>query len=232
MSRLLWLCLFSSWATAQPLHVGITAGVPLTDFFVAGAGGSRAFCYCFARYSSVPHRFTVGPTIEADLPFGFAAEVNVLYKRFDYSWVGESGIAPRIEAAGLTTGNSWEIPLLLKRRFISHSVRPYVLGGPVVRHVTGLHQSSNEVIYGYLGDFPVQCSGPCLSFRRVESNSPSELRKRWYPGVSVGVGIEARAHFLRISPEIRYTRWTANSAPTFGLYFHGNQVEVLVGVSF
>ncbi len=203
--------------------MGITAGVPLTDFFVAGAGGSRAFCYCFARYSSVPHRFTVGPTIEADLPFGFAAEVNVLYKRFDYSWVGESVIAPRIEAAGLTTGNSWEIPLLLKRRFISHSVRPYVLGGPVVRHVTGLHQSSNELIRGNLGE---------LSFRRVESDSPSELRKRWYPGVSVGGGIEARAGLIRISPEIRYTRWTANSAPTFGLYFHGNQVEVLLGVSF
>jgi len=70
----------------------------------------------------------MGPTIEAGLPFGFAAEVNVLYKRFDYSWVGESGFVPRIEAAGLTTGNSWEIPLLLKRRFSLHSARPYVLG--------------------------------------------------------------------------------------------------------
>jgi hypothetical protein len=224
--RLLWFPLFfASWATAQPLHLGIKVGVPFTDFFVPGAGGDRS-CLCSARYSSVPHRFTAGPTIEAGLPFGFSAEVDLLYKRFNYSWVGSSA-GPAIAAAGLTTGNAWEIPLLLKRRFSSWPARPYVGAGPVVRHVTGLHQAINEVLRGDLGG---------LSFRRVESDSPGELRKRWYPGVSVGGGIEGRLGVIRISPEIRYTRWTANSppryAPGYGLYFHGNQIEVLLGVSF
>jgi hypothetical protein len=39
--------------------------------------------------------------------------------------------------------------------------------------------------------------------------SPSELRKRFYPGLTVASGIEIGGGRPRVLPEFRYTRWLA-----------------------
>jgi hypothetical protein len=67
----------------------------------------------------------------------------------------------------------------------------------------------------------------------LDTGEPSELRKRFYPGLAAAAGLELRAGRFRVLPEFRYTRWTANISPPGGLLrFASNQVEFLAGVLF
>ena len=53
-------------------------------------------------------------------------------------------------------------------------------------------------------------------------------------GLVAGAGLELRIPFLRISPEVRWTRWGWDNFRDVGsvLRAHDNQAELLVGVSF
>ena len=63
----------------------------------------------------------------------------------------------------------------------------------------------------------------------IDTGSPSELRKRFYPGLWAGAGLEAPIGRVRLLPEFRYTRWTANIAQAGGLLrFASNQAEIMV----
>jgi hypothetical protein len=67
----------------------------------------------------------------------------------------------------------------------------------------------------------------------LDTNEPSELRKRLYPGVTAAGGVTRRLGRIRVTPEARYTRWTANIGPPGGLLrFASNQVEVMLGLSY
>ncbi len=66
-----------------------------------------------------------------------------------------------------------------------------------------------------------------LVFHRLSTNS-SEVLHRNNVGVAVGGGLQVNVLMLKISPEIRYTRWTVSSLPNF----NQNQADVLVGFTF
>jgi opacity protein-like surface antigen len=53
-------------------------------------------------------------------------------------------------------------------------------------------------------------------------------------GFVAGAGIELKVPLIRISPEIRFTRWGATSISDLGgaLRSNQNQVEVMVGITF
>jgi hypothetical protein len=51
-------------------------------------------------------------------------------------------------------------------------------------------------------------------------------------GSVFGVGAEAKMDFIRIGPEIRYTRWRGEFDYSGGRLVHRNQLEVLVGFTF
>jgi hypothetical protein len=66
----------------------------------------------------------------------------------------------------------------------------------------------------------------------IETSNPPDLRKRWYPGIEVSAGWRFQFSPIDVSPEIRYTRWTANSADgQLPLQFPANRIEVLVGIT-
>lgn len=104
------------------------------------------------------------------------------------------------------TVNHWEFPILAKYRL---SVAPI------------LH--------------PFVDAGP--SFNHV--SDPGKLLDRPHAGTAgftIGAGIEIKALLIRISPEIRYTRWGNKnidlSASNSGLSSNQNQAEFLVGITF
>src|ERR1700736_4945450 len=71
------LVLFASPAFAQSFSFGVKGGVPLPDAFWAGRD-SRS-------YSSVPRRYTAGPTVEIGLPvFRLSVEADALYRRIGW----------------------------------------------------------------------------------------------------------------------------------------------------
>ena len=72
------------------------------------------------------------------------------------------------------------------------------------------------------------------SFRHV-SEFPGDSPHLSTKGLTMGVGVEARALFIRVAPEFRYTHWGSDSngnTSAFNPNSHSNQVEFLVGISF
>ena len=103
---------------AGPLAFGLKFGVPLGDMIDAKA-----------PYQSAFKRWTLGPVIDLDLPAGFGAELDMLYKGTGYTINSQS-----------TAAASWEFPLVAKYKIGKGPVRPYVGAGVSFRHLGDLQQ--------------------------------------------------------------------------------------------
>jgi Outer membrane protein beta-barrel domain len=197
MKPLFLLTLGAIAACAQPFSAGVKVGLPLTNFIDTVNSGNLTA-------SSNTDRFIVGVTAELRLPFGLGVEGDVLYGRFNYN-ITTLGLA-----TGSTSSNAWEFPLLVKYRFPSHIVRPFVDGGIAWDHVDGL---ANSILSA------VQLS--------------NVAQKTTTRGAVLGVGVEVKAAVIRISPEIRYIRWTDQHLNLGNvLQSNQNQAEFLVGITF
>ncbi|MEX2263866.1 MAG: outer membrane beta-barrel protein [Bryobacteraceae bacterium] len=117
--------------------------------------------------------------------------------------------------AGLSVnseGSSWEFPLLLKLRSPGILIRPYAAAGVSFNRLAGLAR------VGEVAGIPGVTA------------SDTKLRT----GFVLGGGIEFRVPFVRISPEIRYTRWRSETIENglSAVLAGQNQAEFLVGFTF
>ncbi|MBY0505538.1 MAG: PorT family protein [Bryobacteraceae bacterium] len=184
MSQVSALCFFlTSAALAQPISLGFKAGVPITDAFQTVQGNSGS-------YFTNTKRYLIGPTVQVNLPGRFAIEVDALYKRIGYQCEQASPSAVYAK----TVANSWEFPLLVKWAILPGPVRPFVDTGAAWRHISGIQQFRSVA----------NAAG-------VELNNASEFNKRNDIGFVFGGGVEFAVGRLRISPELRYTRWGSES---------------------
>jgi outer membrane protein with beta-barrel domain len=221
--RLAWLVVgLAVLQFAQELHFGLKAGVPLTTYFKTGATGSL---HGSSEYSAATRRYTAGASAEWRLTRSFGFEFDILYKRMGYV-----GIVRTFGSGILTTsafdakGNSWDFPVLAKHRF-GRSVRPYLVAGGVVRYLGPVRARGESTVDDLIAGTTVRTP--------IDSTEPSDLRKRLYPGLTAGAGIEFGPRRLRLLPEFRYTLWTANiSGPGGVLRFNPNQAEFLLGLLF
>jgi hypothetical protein len=202
---------------AQPLSFGVKAGVPFNDA-VEGSFGLH----------SEERRYTIGPTVELRLPFSFAAEVSALYKRTGYSTTDS--------AFGVTTNtrvraNSWEFPILLKY-YVPGSelpLKPFIEGGYVVRRLFGVD--------GVASSFGVDSIAGISVNNTLTLNNSFLTRDNPTSGVTAGGGLRISLGPLRLSPEVRYTRWIGRAfdeqgSRGFFVQSQQNQAEFLLGVSF
>lgn len=201
----------SALVCAQPFSAGVKIGGSLSDAFNVATGQSSIF-------SASNKRLVIGPTAELRLPFGFGIEVDALYRRFKYSLVNSAnGITGSLATANTKSG-AWEFPILAKFRSPIPVVKPYAVGGLAFSKLTGIKQS-------------ISClGGNC-------SRSFSDVAHDSNVGLVLGGGVQVNALLLKISPEIRYTRWgfaNFDTGSIFGgnLKSNQNQVEVLVGITF
>ena len=202
----LFLFVFSSLcAFSQPIGFGVKAGVPLTNFVSAVNNGTF-------DWNSSTNRYIIGPTVELRLPAGFGVEFDALYRRLHYNG---SGLVDGAFSTSQTTGNLWEFPLLLKYRFPTEVVRPFVDAGVAWNTLTGIHQTASNVASSFT------------------SSNPPELHRNVEEGFVAGVGVDFHL-FLHISPEVRYTRWgSRNIRDALGiLQSRQDQAEFLVGFTF
>ena len=150
------------------------------------------------------------------LPFGFALEVDALYRHLNYgslNCISGSGCI-----IGHTTANNWEFPLLAKYSFPLRRVRPYVDAGIAWDTLTGFSQT-RTALSAFTG-------APIFV---VTTSHPPELLRHTTDGFVAGGGIDFHLLFLRISPEIRYTHWVDQQ---LGLHLtNQNQAEFLVGIT-
>jgi hypothetical protein len=218
--RTLYLVVFYlSPAFAQGFHAGLQAGVPLTEYFDVAP----------YAYSSATRRYTIGAFAEWQPGNSLAFQAGLLYHRIGYSGRAGSSIRsiPNFQYSAFNvSGSSWDFPLMAKYRFGRRGFRPYLAAGGVLRYI-GPADGQGVVTTGSL--VPTYHS----TTTTFATSDPSDLRKRFYPGFTAAEGLEIPAGRLRVSPEIRYTRWLANiSGPGGVLRFAPNQVELLVGFSF
>jgi len=157
-------------------------------------------------FNSNATQFIIGPTVELRLPAGFGLEVDALFRHFQYN--ATANLADQV--VHNSASNAWEFPLLVKYRMPGLFVRPFLDGGVAFDRWSGAKQLA--VITG-------------------ESNSNTSGSNA---GFVAGAGIELRLPLLRLSPEIRFTRWGAASVTDLGgaLRSSQNQAEFLVGLTF
>jgi hypothetical protein len=74
---------------------------------------------------------------------------------------------------------------------------------------------------------PYVAAGP--SFRFLSTLPANFMSSR---GLVIGGGVEFKVTRLRISPELRYTRWGSDSNFNFDTKSNRNQAELLIGVTY
>jgi len=199
--------ILSSSVLAQSVSFGVKAGVPITDAFQTFQGNQRS-------YFTNTKRYLIGPTVQVNLPGRFAIEVDALYKRMGYQYEQ----APPNSVYAKTVANSWEFPLLVKWAILPGPVRPFVDAGASFRNISGINQFRS--IANNTG---------------ISTNNASEFNKRNDIGLVFGGGVEFKLGRVRISPELRYTRWGSENFrdPAFSLLrTNRNQGDFLLGFIF
>jgi Outer membrane protein beta-barrel domain len=193
----------------ERVSVGVKGGVPITDAFQVARGNNAA-------YFTNTKRYLVGPTVEFHLPARFSVEVDALYKRLGYQY---EATGPSVYSK--TVANSWEFPLLAKFEILPGPVRPFIDAGVSLRHLTGIRQIRQTL------------SGATLN--QVEINNAVEFNKRNDLGLVFGFGVAFKLGPVRISPELRYTRWGGENLrdPVNALLrTNRNQGDFLLGFTF
>lgn len=147
--------------------------------------------------------YTIGPTVQLGLPLGFRVEADALYRPAGFkvttSVPGSNLINSQVIQT--QTGAQWRFPLLLQYRLSTPILKPFVEAGYSYDHVN-------------------------LRVNVVQAPSFSATS---HHGFVLGAGVDFKIPFVRISPEIRYTRDVgAGSENVLEL----NQAEFLVGVRF
>ena len=198
---------------SQTVEIGVQGGVPLTQSFETGS----FFTIDFGEGAmSATRRYTVGPMVRMSLPRGFGVELESLYQRLGFDDVVKLAGIELVHTRAIA--NSWEFPLLGTYQFLRRlPVKPYVAAGPAFRTTAAASLYNNATI----GTQPFPIAQP---------TSSSILDHRSGHGVAVGGGVNLKAGFLRISPELRYARWAADAQADPYLHSNQNQVELLVGL--
>ncbi|MCC7174554.1 MAG: PorT family protein [Bryobacterales bacterium] len=201
------VCLFALVASAaafgQGFSFGLKGGVPLTNALDV---------LNHDRYFSNRAPYVIGPAVELRLFAGLSAEADLLYRRMEYkaTTTGTSSVEER------TTGQVWEVPLLVKYRTPGELLRPFLLAGVSYRRLARFEQRV----------FSQRFTGTV--------QEPPELRSRSSAGATVGGGLELSVPLVRVSAELRYTRWGSSSfrAALTGLATQLNQADLLLGILF
>ncbi len=147
--------------------------------------------------------FTIGPSFQVNLPAGFRVEIDALYRPVAYQ------IATALPGMAATnvSGSQWRFPVLLEKHIGKYPlVRPYAEAGLSFDHLMNLEQAASLL-----------------------PSQPGAIVKTTDAGLVLGFGADIKVPFLKISPEIRYTRQFSSE---FAGISELNQAEFLVGIRF
>ncbi|MEO8129581.1 MAG: hypothetical protein ABI822_20950 [Bryobacteraceae bacterium] len=182
---------------------------------IGAKGGVRASGELEGSGTSESKRYLIGPALEVKLPFRFAVEVDALYSRFGLR--SSDAIFGNIFNQSWRA-DSWEFPVLAK----FEPVRPiFFEGGYVPRSLRGSTHFDS-----ILAD---------LSGNRTRQIFDQKTDYDVSHGIVMGGGVDLPLGPLRLSPEVRYTRWLNRAFDNSGsrgffLQSSQNRVEILVTI--
>jgi hypothetical protein len=115
--RYLLLLLAALPGAAQSISAGVRGGAPILE----------AFDVVESRFQNVPHRYTIGPTLEVRLPANLTITLDALYQKLEF------------EAEGVQrSGTQWEFPVMLRKNFGPGPAKPFLAGGLSFNRISGL----------------------------------------------------------------------------------------------
>jgi hypothetical protein len=206
--RFFIVSLFLTLATragAQVFSAGVKAGTPFSETNLSRMISSRGG---FGPSTLNVRRYTLGPTVEFALPYRLRFEADVLYKRLDQT--DHRFLSPTFGTIQRLAANSWEFPLLLKYVWQQGAVGPFGVLGGSIRRINSFDYSQETF------------SGSSYNIVRGQVEE-GHTQGGWV----IGSGLRFNLSVVKISPEVRYTRWTSDTfLPT------RNQVEFLLGLMF
>jgi hypothetical protein len=134
---------------------GVIGGAALTDAFGHDRNGftigPNGIEPTLSRSYSTLKDYAIGPMIEVGLPWrGVSVEIDALYRPMNLTLAGvqPDGSLNSISPATVVT---WEFPALVKYRFGSSSVKPFIEAGPCFRVSGNLNDASPSTYGGTAG---------------------------------------------------------------------------------
>jgi Outer membrane protein beta-barrel domain len=119
-------------ASAQHLSVGVVGGAPFTDVVSA---------YNQNGLTLIPKstNFTIGPSLQINLPLNLRFEFDVLYRPYSFA----------TNPANYTVSASqWSFPFLLQYRFNTSLVKPFVELGASFDHLADISSAAQNITSG------------------------------------------------------------------------------------
>jgi len=210
------------------IELTVKIGVPTFESFQTGSFDFLATG--LHAGDSATRRYTVGTGAVVRLPRHFEAEVDILYKRLGYDLDSTQPALPVVVTHTSTTANSWEFPLLAVYHpaDVRH-ISPRLAAGVSFRAASGT--STQAECYPIASQY----SSFCPSTSPASSPPDNHLNSRSFFGGTFGAGVEMPLGRVRLVPELRYTRWRADSGESgslFDLRSNPNQLDFLVGITF
>jgi opacity protein-like surface antigen len=192
-------CLALPLQAQLPISFGLKGGGRLSDFTEDYRNSAGD------RTTKQDHTYTIGPYAELNLPVGFSLEADLLYKKSGATFA-------QAATSGVTTRqfnfDSFDVPILLKKRFGERAMffRPFLEGGLANRYSSGLPGSTSMTD-------PLSAS----------------THSGWQEGIVLGGGVEFKVLILKVSGELRWTRFGNISSSTIPK-INANQAELLFGI--
>lgn len=155
--------------------------------------------------------YVIGPYAELRLPFHFAIEVDALTSTVNWEQTTDLFNSQ-------TSARAWTFPVLAKYRFGHGLLKPYVLAGASFGKLTSVSQVTNFI------------NGSSTS-----TDNPISLSSTGNTGFTFGGGLEFKILFLRLAPEVRFTRWGTNNfaeGVSNILSTNQSQGQFLIGLGF
>ena len=193
MRSLILALLLSVPACGEIFSIGGVVGTPLTDV-------TQTTTLAGINYLRNSTLFTIGPSLQVNLPAGFRVEIDALYRPVAYQ-IATSVLTSNVSAS------QFRFPVLLQYHVGKFPlVKPYAEAGLSFDHLSDLQHAA-----------------------ALLPSQPGAIVQTTHAGLVLGFGLDIKVPFIRISPEIRYTR-------QFSSDFQGiselNQAEFLVGLRF
>lgn len=166
--------LITGLSFGQTLSVGILGGAPFTDVVHNGSVNS---------VTSITNssNFTVGPSVQLNLPLGLRVEVDALYRPYGFN------LQSAIANTNSVSASQWRFPVLLQYRFHFPIARPFVEVGPSFEHLSGISSIATSI------------------------TGPGQLLHSSDVGIVLGGGVDLKIPLVRLSGELRYTRETVSN---------------------
>jgi hypothetical protein len=168
-------------------------------------------------------RASIGPILQVTLASRWGIATGISYRKGGYRLTNETTSSSKTSTIRERTDfRSWEVPVLVRRFSKNHDedgFRWFYQGGVATRFINRISTERETTAT----DGTVTC---------CDEKAAVPLQNNIL-GIVAGVGVTARDQFgIRVTPEIRYTRWLDRHWDNFTARSRRDQAEIVIAFQF